>query len=95
MAAYVIVDIDVTDPGRYEEYKARAAKTVEAYGGKYLVRGKPVEVLEGEWEPRRFVILEFDTVAQAKRWWSSEEYRLPKQLRHATARSRMIVVEGV
>lgn len=95
MAAYVIVDIEVTDPERYEEYKAPAARTVAAHGGKYIVRGNPVEVLEGGWKPSRLVILRFESAAQARRWWSSEDYRIPKQLRQATAKSKMIVVEGI
>jgi len=95
MPAYVIVDINVTDPVRYEEYKKSAAATVAAFGGKYIVRGNPVEVLEGEWKVNRLVILEFESVVQAKKWWSSSEYSEPKKLRHATAHSKMIVVEGI
>ena len=95
MPAYVIVDITVTDPVGYEEYKKLAAPTVAMFGGKYIVRGNPVEVLEGDWAPKRLVILEFESVAQAKKWWSSPEYSKAKELRHATANSRMIAVEGV
>jgi len=95
MAAYVLVDIDVHDPGRYEGYKALAAPTVALYGGRYLVRGGQVEVLEGEWPTARFVILEFPDVGRAKAWLESDEYRDARSIRHATATSRMIVVEGV
>lgn len=94
MSAYVIVDISVKDPVRYEEYKKMAEDTVLAYGGKYIVRGKPVEVLEGKWAPKRLVVLEFPSVSRAKEWWSSAEYAGPKKLRHETAESTMIVVEG-
>ncbi len=94
MPAYVIVDIEVTDPVRYEEYKKLAAPTVAAYGGRYIVRGGKVETLEGDWQPNRFVILEFPSVQRAKEWWGSAEYRPGKALRHLTARSQMIVVEG-
>jgi uncharacterized protein (DUF1330 family) len=95
VAAYVIVDIDVTDPARYEEYKAQAEATVTAYDGRYVVRGGETRVLEGDWEPARVVVLEFPTMERALEWWSSEEYRRPKELRHATARSRMMVLQGV
>jgi uncharacterized protein (DUF1330 family) len=95
MAAYVIVDIDVTDPVGYEEYKKLAAPTVAAYGGRYLVRGGAVEVLEGHWVPRRFVILEFESVARAKEWWTSQEYSTAKEVRYRTATTNMIVAEGM
>lgn len=95
MAAYVIVEIDVLDPQGYDEYKGPAAATVVASGGRYLVRGGRTEVLEGDWQPRRIVVLEFESVEQAKAWWTSEEYSPLKDIRHRTTNSRMIVVEGV
>lgn len=94
MTAYVIVDIQVQDPARYEEYKHQAAPSVSAFGGRYLVRGGAVTRLEGDWTPGRFVVLEFPSVARAKEWWSSDLYRPIKAIRHATAKSQMIVVEG-
>jgi uncharacterized protein (DUF1330 family) len=95
MAAYVLVNIEVTDPLGYEEYKKIAAPAVAACGGRYVVRGGAAEILEGDWIPKRFVILEFESVAQAKEWWASEEYRAAKELRQKTAITDMIVVEGV
>jgi uncharacterized protein (DUF1330 family) len=68
---------------------------VAAYGGKYLARGGRTELLEGTWEPKRLVILEFESMARAKEWLTSPEYALPRQLRHQTARSHMLLVEGV
>lgn len=94
MAAFVLIDIDVTEPVGYDEYKKLAPEAVAAYGGKYLARGGKVEVLEGSWTPRRLVILQFDTVDRAKHWLASQEYSAAKQLRHRTASSNMIVVEG-
>ena len=94
MAAYIIVDIEVTDPHRYEAYKRQAQETVEAYGGRYIVRGGSAERLEGTWEPRRLVVLEFPDVATARAWWSSDEYRPARALRDATATSNMVLVEG-
>jgi uncharacterized protein (DUF1330 family) len=94
MPAYVVVDIHVKDPARYEEYKRLAAHSVTAFGGRYLVRGGAVTKLEGDWTPARFVLLEFPTAARAKEWWASDHYRPIKAIRHATASSKMIVVEG-
>lgn len=95
MTAYVIVDIEVTDPAGYEEYKQLATGVVAAYGGKYLARGGRVEVLEGDWTPKRLIILAFESAERAKQWLHSPEYHAPKQLRHKTAKSKMVVVEGL
>ena len=94
MPAYVVVEIEVTDPTRYETYKQLAPASIRKYGGRYLVRGQPVETLEGRWSPKRFVILQFDSVQQAKAWWSSPEYREAKLLRQACARTEMICAPG-
>lgn len=95
MSAYVIVDIDVTDPAGYEEYKTLAGPTVTAYGGRYIVRGGRTEILEGAWRPHRLVILEFPSAARAKEWLNSPEYCAVKHLRHRYATSNMVVVEGM
>ena len=95
MPAYVIVQIEVTHPTQYEKYKELAPPSIRQYGGRYLVRGQPVEVLEGSWSPKRFVILEFDSIQKARTWWSSLEYREAKRLRQASARTEMICVEGL
>jgi uncharacterized protein (DUF1330 family) len=95
MSAYVIVEIDIVDPAGYEEYKQLAGATVERYGGKYIVRGGAVETLEGDWNPKRIVVLQFDSMQRAKEWLNCEEYREPRKMRHRTARTRMVVVEGV
>ena len=95
MSAYVIVDIKVTDPVGYEEYKKLAPPVVAAYGGKYLARGGKTETLEGDWSPNRLVILEFESAERAKEWLNSPEYRAARQLRHQTTQTNMVVVEGV
>ncbi|HEX8691076.1 MAG TPA: DUF1330 domain-containing protein [Longimicrobium sp.] len=95
MPAYILVDIDVHDAERYEEYKRLAPPSIAAYGGRYLVRGAPVEQLEGSWRPRRLVVLEFPTAERARAWWSSPEYAEAKALRQAIAGAHMILVEGV
>ena len=95
MAAYLIVEIDVRDPAGYEEYKTLAAQTVRAFGGRYLARGGEAQALEGDWTPRRVVILEFPSVGRAREWWSSPEYGKARDIRRRTADARMILVEGV
>ncbi len=95
MPAYVIVEIDIVDPAGYKEYKKLVGATVERYGGKYIVRGGAVETLEGDWKPKRIVVLQFESTQRAKDWLNCEEYREPRKMRHRTARTKMIVVEGV
>lgn len=95
MSAYIIMDVEVNDSGRYEEYKNIAPAAVAAYGGRYLARGGKTEILEGYWEPKRLVILEFDSIAQAKAWLNSPEYSPARRLRHQASRSNMVVIEGV
>jgi uncharacterized protein (DUF1330 family) len=95
MAAYVVVHLDVHDPVRYETYKAMAPASIRQYGGRYLTRGGAVEVLEGEWTPKRLVILEFPSMERAKTWWDSPEYAEAKALRIATSSTEMVLLEGL
>ena len=95
MTAYVIVDIEVTDPEGYKEYVKLAPAAVKLYGGKYIARGGPNETLEGDWQAQRLVILEFPSTEQAKNWLNSSEYAPARKLRHQYARTNMVVVEGV
>jgi uncharacterized protein (DUF1330 family) len=95
MAAYVIVETDITDPEQYEHYKAATPASVAAGGGRFLVRGGEYVVLEGDWHPSRLVMLEFEDLEAAKRWYESESYRAARKLREGAARFRMIAVAGV
>ncbi|HET9403067.1 MAG TPA: DUF1330 domain-containing protein [Burkholderiales bacterium] len=94
MAAYVIVDMTVTDPVKIEEYRKLAGATVAAMGGKFLARGGTTEVFDGDWKPQRIVVIEFPGLEQAKRWRHSSEYGKACEIRDRAARTRMIVVEG-
>lgn len=94
MPGYVIADVEVTDPVAYEEYRKLVPATVAKYGGRYLVRGGAHEVREGDWRPTRVVVLEFPSVADARRWYDSEEYRPARAIRHRAARSSVLIVEG-
>ncbi|MFT0545465.1 DUF1330 domain-containing protein [Allopusillimonas ginsengisoli] len=94
MTAYAIFDVEVTDVERYEEYKKMVPSSIAAYGGKFVVRGGGPEVLEGQWAPRRIVMLEFPTVEIARQWLDSPEYAEARALRHLAATTNAIVVQG-
>ena len=94
MPAYIIIEIEIKDPETFEEYRKLATDTIALYGGKYIVRGGKTEVLEGDWIPKRIVILEFPSMDQAKKWRNSEEYAPAMKLRNMSADSDMILVEG-
>ncbi len=95
MPAYVVVDIQVNDPAGYEDYKSLAPPSIAAHGGKYLARGGKTEVLEGDWSPSRLVILQFEDIEQARKWLNSPEYSAARALRHKTATTNMVVIEGI
>jgi len=95
MPAYVIAETDVNDPERYEHYKAAAPDTIAKYGGRYVARGGALEVLEGDWQPPRVVILEFPDLEAARRWYQSPEYGEAKDLRDGAATMRLVAVEGL
>jgi uncharacterized protein (DUF1330 family) len=95
MSAYIVVNVTVNDPKRYEDYKALAPASIEQYGGKYLARGGRCEVLEGAWKPNRLVILEFPSLDKAKAWWSSTEYAKAKSIRQSCSQAELVVVEGL
>ena len=95
MSAYVIVDIEIHDAAAYDEYRKLVGATLVQYGGKFVVRGGKIDVLEGSWNPKRIVILEFESAARARQWYDSEEYRVPKQIRMRASRGNIIVVDGV
>jgi uncharacterized protein (DUF1330 family) len=94
MAAYVILDVKIQDAERYAEYVKAGTSSVPQYGGKYIVRGGKVEVLEGPWQPNRMIVIEFANFDQANRWYHSPEYQaaLPGRLR--SAESKVVIVEG-
>ena len=95
MPAYFIVDIDVQNPAGMREYTERVPSTLTKYGGRYLVRGGTFEVVEGDWQPSRVVMLEFPNMEQAKRWYDGEEYKDMKAARLKAARTNIVLVDGV
>ena len=96
MSAYCIFDItQVVDEEKLGEYRQRVGATVEQYGGRYVVRGGEFEVVEGDWQPVRLVVLEFSSLDQARQWYNSVEYRELKALRLAATHSSCVIVEGL
>lgn len=95
MSAYIIVEVDIHNAEEYEDYKKLTPASLQPFNGKFIVRGGATETLEGNWQPKRIVVLEFPDKDSAKQWWSSEEYAPAKALRQRTASTRMIMVEGV
>ena len=94
MSAYLVADIDVTDPEGYEEYRRGAPGCIERYGGRYLVRGGQVEVMEGDWQPNRFVLIEFPDAASAHAFLDDPEYSALKAIRQRCSTGNLIIVHG-
>lgn len=95
MPGYIVVQVEVQDQATYSEYTKLVGPSLAQYGGRFVVRGGKTEILEGSWSPKRLVVLEFDSVEQAKKWWNSLEYAPAKAMRQRSAKTEMIVVEGV
>lgn len=95
MPAYVIASIEVTDPALYEDYRRQVEATVQAHGGRFLVRGGAGRLLEGGGPPHRSVVVEFPSMARLQAWYDSPEYRPLIELRRRASRGTLIAVEGV
>ena len=95
MAGYAIIHDEIQDQALFAEFRQRVGATVEAHGGKYLVRGGAIEVVDGDWSPDRIVVIEFDSVDQARAWLNSSEYAEVRKIRVKAASASVIIVEGV
>lgn len=95
MAAYVIVEIDIFDPVGFGDYRKAVVPLVQKYGGKYVAVDDQIETLEGDWSPKRIVMIEFPSMKRAKEWFGCEEYREPCKIRKRTAKTKIILTEGV
>lgn len=96
MAAYCLFEnLEVIDPAKLEEYKARVAPLVERYGGRYVVLGGKVDLVEGQWQPSFPVMIEFSSLERAHQWYSSNEYAELKALRLEAVRSNAVFIEGL
>jgi uncharacterized protein (DUF1330 family) len=94
MPAYVIADVQVTDPAGYEPYRPLAAASIARFGGRFVVRGGRADLLEGSPEPKRVVVIEFPDADTAHRWYYSDEYQQALKIRQANSTARVILVEG-
>lgn len=95
MTAYVIADVDVHDPETYREYGQQVPATLAPFGGEFVVRGGSCEQLEGDWQPRRLVVIRFPSVEQARAWYTSPAYASAMALRHRASAANLILVEGI
>lgn len=95
MAAFVIANVTIHDPVRYEDYKRLVPASIAQFGGRFVARGGKIEVLEGDWHPSRLVILEFPSVEQARAWWHSPGYAEARGIRQATSTGTLLILEGV
>jgi uncharacterized protein (DUF1330 family) len=93
--AFVIANVTIEDPVRYEDYKRMVPATLAPFGGRFIARGGEVEVLEGSWRPARLVLLEFPSVERARAWWNSPEYAQARALRQATSTGTLLILEGL
>jgi uncharacterized protein (DUF1330 family) len=94
VAAYIIAEVDVQDAPAFDEYRKTVPATLVPFGGRFIIRGGRSETLEGDWTPKRVVVLEFPDFNRARDWWASEEYREPKAMRQRAAMTNLIVIEG-
>jgi uncharacterized protein (DUF1330 family) len=95
MSAYVIAEIEITDPAAYEDYRKQVPGVIAKYGGKYVVRGGKVEALEGGWSPKRVAVVEFPSMERALQFYRSPEYAPLLKIRQKASRGKLVIVEGV
>jgi uncharacterized protein (DUF1330 family) len=95
MAAYALVDVEIIDSTGFAEYRKLVPASIAEFGGRFLVRGGAMEVLEGDWKPNRLVVLEFPDLAVLKAWYHSPGYQHLLALRERTATSNFVIVDGV
>ena len=95
MPAYLIANVDIKDSEKIKEYLSSTPEILKKYSGRFLVRGGDIWIAEGDWNPKRIVVVEFDTFEKAKEFWNSSDYKPLKELRQASASTDMIIVDGI
>ncbi len=95
MAAYVVFDVEILDPERYQEFMTKVKPALADAGARYLARGGPHKVYEGDWTPRRIVLLEFPSVAAWETFYYGPVYQGLKATRDACSSARLVSVEGL
>ncbi|EAZ82877.1 DUF1330 domain-containing protein [Algoriphagus machipongonensis] len=93
MPAYVLVEVDIHDQDIYEEYKKHTPESIAEYGGKFIIRGNPIQVLEGEWNHDRLVMLEFKDRETAEKWYYSEKYTKAREIRSKGSKANFFIVD--
>jgi len=94
MPAYIVGDVTVTDPDRYKDYTVHTEDTLRPFGGRFIARGGPSEVLEGDWRPGRLVVIEFPSAQAARDWYASDDYAAILPIRHEASTGSLVLVEG-
>jgi uncharacterized protein (DUF1330 family) len=94
-SAYILANVDVTDPQQYEQYKKLSSIAMQTHGAEVCARGGAVQVLEGDWSPKRVVLLKFPTAEKARAFYDSPEYAAAKAARQGAAVMRMVLIEGL
>lgn len=94
MSAYIIAEVDITNPKQYEQYTKLSTLAMQKYHAQVCVRGGAVEVLEGDWQPKRMVVLRFPNMQGARQFYNSPEYCKAREVRAGAAVMRMVVVDG-
>ncbi|WPB58179.1 DUF1330 domain-containing protein [Xylophilus sp. GOD-11R] len=95
MSAYLIADVEVTNPAQYDEYKKWSTAAMQAHGAEVCVRGGDIVPMEGDWAPQRVVLLKFASVPAARAFYDSPQYGKAREARAGAAVMRMVVVEGL
>ena len=95
MSAYIISDVTAKDADAFQTYRSRAAASIARYGGRYLVRGGPIEQLEGNWAPRAIIVVEFPDIERARTWYRSPEYAFALEVRDRALSRNLILLDGV
>ena len=95
MSAYVIFDVEIRDPARYQAFMQGVKPALEAAGARYLARGGEHKVYEGDWAPRRIVLLEFPSVAAWESFYFGEVYQALKAIRDECSSARLVSVQGL
>ena len=95
MPAYVIFDVEIRDPARYQEFMAGVKPALEQAGARYLARGGPHKVHEGDWQPRRIVLLEFPSVEAWEAFYNGPTYQGLKSIRDECSSARLVSVVGL
>jgi len=95
MPAYLIANVDVKDAGKFKDYMKATPSIIKQFGGKFLVRGGDFEICEGRWNPKRLVVVEFESMQKAKQFYNSPEYKAIIDLRQSSAYTEWVFVDGL